>query len=109
MAEAAKQITMSAEEFERFKAEFKTEVTRDIITALRSELAKMSPVPANDDTLMTTAEAAAYCGFKRRDSFLMHVSRGHLKPDVYGQRGRFGMHRFKKSTLDRFMTGKDKS
>jgi hypothetical protein len=95
---------MSDEDFARLKAE----LARDLVAAVREELRALSAVPpANDDGLMTTEQAMRYCGFKRRGTFLMHITRGNLVPDVSGKRGRFAEHRFTRATLDRFMKGKE--
>lgn len=80
----------------------KRQIVEEVVAALRA-----SATPTSDDALLTTSQAVTYCGFKKRQSFLMHISRGHLKPDVPGKRGQFAEHRFKKSTLDRFMNGKE--
>lgn len=55
---------------------------------------------------LTTEQAAAYIGGgMTAKALLMHVSRGHIKPDHWGGRGRLKGHRFSRETLDRFVRG----
>lgn len=57
-----------------------------------------------DTPWMTTEEAADYCRMGTK-ALLKHVERGHLRPDSWGKRGRTSTHRFRRTTLDRFLEG----
>jgi excisionase family DNA binding protein len=55
---------------------------------------------------LTTDQAAEYLASTRR-ALLNAVSRGRLVPDAWGGRGRAKGHRFRRETLDRYITGED--
>lgn len=52
----------------------------------------------------TTDEAAAYIRLSA-NALLKHVAAGNIVPDVWGKRGRTRSHRFRRATLDAFMSG----
>lgn len=56
-----------------------------------------------DRPYLTTAEAAAYCGFKTIGGIQQAVRRGKLKPA--GRRGGTGTFVFTRDDLDAFLTG----
>lgn len=59
---------------------------------------------ANDDGLLPTADAAKLLG-RSPKALLRLVSRGKIKPDVWGRRGKGATHLFSRATLDAFREG----
>ena len=55
------------------------------------------------DEWMTTSEAAAYARMSKR-ALLQHVAEGRLRPDARARPG-FKEHRFRRSTIDRWLMG----
>jgi excisionase family DNA binding protein len=53
---------------------------------------------------LTTVEAADYLR-TTPDALKKHIARGNIRPDSFGQRGRFRSHRFSRATLDAFVRG----
>lgn len=71
---------------------------------LRAELGQRAANDVSTSKLLTTQEAADYCGMSKR-AFLHHVTQGRVVPDSPARAG-FSTHRFKRSTLDAFLVGK---
>jgi hypothetical protein len=53
---------------------------------------------------LTTEQAAAVLGISQK-ALLMHISRGNIRPDSWGSRGRLKGHRWSHATLERFLRG----
>ena len=64
--------------------------------------AESSNVPVSP--WLTTEEAAEYLRITPA-ALRQAVWRGSIKPDCYGGRGRTRSHRFRRTTLDRFLEG----
>lgn len=75
--------------------------------AARSEGRVEQEEPANDnrDEWLITVEAAKHCHMSKR-ALLQHVAMGRLVPDSRARPG-FKVHRFLRSSLDRFLKGQD--
>ncbi len=58
-----------------------------------------------DQQWFTSAEACAYMRMSRSD-MQAHISRGTLRPDSRSRPG-FKLHRFRRATLDAFLTGEN--
>ncbi len=74
--------------------------------AARKDVQGVEPqVAANDnhDEWMVTVEAAKHCHMSKR-ALLKHVAMGRLVPDSRARPG-FKVHRFLRSSLDRFLKG----
>ena len=56
-----------------------------------------------DDEWLTTVEAAAYVKMTK-SALLQQIAKGNLAPDSRARPG-LKLHRFRRSTLDRWLTG----